>query len=30
MTKNGGKKMWEVDEKTKCRGRLNYEKKIVI
>lgn len=27
MTKNGGKKMWEVDEETKCRGRLNYEKK---
>jgi hypothetical protein len=27
MTKNGGEKLWEVDEETKCRGRLNYEKK---
>lgn len=27
MTKNGGEKLWDIDEKTKCRGRLNYEKK---
>jgi hypothetical protein len=27
MSKNGGGKLWEVNDETKCQGRLNYEKK---
>ena len=27
MTKNGGDKLWEINDETKCRGRLKYEKK---
>lgn len=26
MTKNGGKNLWNVEEKTKCKGRKEYEK----
>ena len=27
MTNNGGDKLWEINDETKCRGRLKYEKK---
>ena len=26
MSKNGGKNLWNVKEKTKCQGRKEYEK----
>ena len=26
MSKNGGKDLWNVQEKTKCQGRKEYEK----
>ena len=25
---NGGKELWNINEKTKCNGRQNYEKSI--
>ena len=25
---NGGKELWNINEKTKCKGRQNYEKSI--
>ena len=26
MNKNGGKNLWNIEEKTKCNGRKEYEK----
>ena len=29
MTEGGGKNLWDVNEKTKCQGRKEYEKLFV-
>jgi hypothetical protein len=28
MTDNGGKNLWNIEEKTKCYGRKEYEKSL--
>jgi hypothetical protein len=30
MTDNGGKNLWNIEEKTKCNGRKEYEKSLGV